>query len=106
MKFSVFLPYLLVMAIVTYLVRVIPLVLVKGKIRSRFLQSFLFYVPYTVLSAMTFPAILYATDHIISAVAALIVAVALSICRRGLIEVAIGACSAVLVAELIIQILI
>ena len=105
MKFNVFLPYLLVMAIVTYLVRVIPLLLVKGKIRSRFLQSFLFYVPYTVLSAMTFPAILYATDHMISAVAALIVAVALSICRRGLIEVAVGACSAVLIVELMIKLL-
>ena len=105
MKFNVFLPYLLVMAIVTYLVRVIPLVLVKGKIRSRFLQSFLFYVPYTVLSAMTFPAILYATDHIISAVAALIVAVALSVRKRGLIEVAVGACSAVLIVELMIKLL-
>lgn len=105
MKFNVFLPYLLVMAIVTYLVRVIPLVLVKGKIRSRFLQSFLFYVPYTVLSAMTFPAILYATDYMISAVAALIVAVALSVRKRGLIEVAVGACSAVLIVELMIKLL-
>ena len=61
MEMSAFLPYLLVMAGVTYLIRDLPLVLVRKKIKNRFLQSFLYYIPYTVLSAMTFPAILYAT---------------------------------------------
>ncbi len=73
MDFMKFLPYLLVMAGVTYLVRVVPFVLVNKKIENRFLNSFLYYIPYTVLAAMTFPAILYATDHMISAVAGLLV---------------------------------
>lgn len=103
MEYSVFLPYLIVMAGVTYLIRVIPLVLIRKKITSRFLKSFLYYVPYTVLSAMTFPAIFYATNHRISAVAACLTAILLALRRRGLIVVAIGACSAVLAVELILQ---
>lgn len=58
MNFKIFLPYLLVMAIVTYLIRAIPLVLVKHKIKNKFFNSFLYYIPYTVLAAMTIPAIL------------------------------------------------
>ena len=54
MNFKIFLPYLLVMAIVTYLIRVIPLVLVKHKIKNKFFNSFLYYIPYTVLAAMTY----------------------------------------------------
>ena len=61
MNFKIFLPYLLVMAIVTYLIRVIPLVLVKHKIKNKFFNSFLYYIPYTVLAAMTIPAIFTAT---------------------------------------------
>ena len=61
MDMLTFLPYLLVMAGVTYLIRALPFVLVNKKIENRFLNSFLYYIPYTVLAAMTFPAILTAT---------------------------------------------
>lgn len=99
MKFSLFLPYLLVMAVVTYLIRVLPLVLVKRKIKNRFFNSVLYYIPYTVLSAMTIPAIFYATSSLYSAVAGLVAALVLAFRRRSLIVVAIGACLAVLIAE-------
>lgn len=71
MELSAFLPYLLVMSGVTYLIRAVPFVLVKRRIQNRFLFAFLYYVPYTVLAAMTFPAILYATNSIWSAAAGL-----------------------------------
>lgn len=99
MKFSLFLPYLLVMAVVTYLIRMLPLVLVKRKIKNRFFNSVLYYIPYTVLSAMTIPAIFYATSSLYSAVAGLVAALVLAFRRRSLIVVAIGACLAVLIAE-------
>ena len=105
MDYKIFIPYLVVMSVVTYLIRVLPLVLMNKKITSRFLQSFLYYVPYTVLSAMTFPAILFATNHMVSAVAACVVAVILAFYNRGLITVAIGACSAVLVVEIALRFL-
>ncbi|MCD8019562.1 MAG: AzlD domain-containing protein [Clostridiales bacterium] len=104
MDFMEFLPYLVVMAGVTYLIRVIPLVLVKHKIKNQFLTSFLYYIPYTVLASMTFPAILYATGSMISAAAGLAVAVVLAFRRRSLIVVATGACVAVLVVEIILKI--
>ncbi len=103
MDFMEFLPYLIVMAGVTYLIRVIPLVLVKKKIKNRLLNSFLYYIPYTVLAAMTFPAILYATGTYVSAVAGLIAAVFLAFKRQSLIVVAAGACAAVLVVEVWMQ---
>ena len=99
-----FLIYLLVMAGVTYLVRMLPLVLVRKKIENRFIRSFLYYVPYSVLSVMTFPAILTATGSIISASLALIVAVILSLRGNKLPVVAAAACSAVLISEMIISI--
>ena len=70
-----FLLYLLCMAGVTYLVRMVPLVLCKKKIKNRFLLSFLYYVPIAVLSAMTVPAIFFATDHLLSAAVGFVVAV-------------------------------
>ena len=75
MDFMSFVPYLIVMAGVTYLIRVIPFVLINKKIENRFINSFLYYIPYTVLSAMTFPAILYATGSMISAAAGLLTAI-------------------------------
>lgn len=99
MDFISFVPYLIVMAGVTYLVRVIPFVLMNKKIENRFINSFLYYTPYTVLSAMTFPAILYATDSMISAAAGLLTAIFLAYRRNGLIIVAIGACLAVFIVE-------
>lgn len=101
MPFEEFIPFLLVMAGVTYLVRVIPLILFKKKITNRFLNSFLHYVPYAVLAAMTFPAILYATNSIVSGVVGLITALILAYFGRSLLTVALGACTSVLIVELI-----
>ena len=104
MDFMTFLPYLVVMAGVTYLIRVIPFVLINKKIENKFINSFLYYIPYTVLTAMTFPAILYATGSIISAIAGLVVAVLIAYKGKGLLTVAVSACLAVLVVELIMMI--
>lgn len=94
--------YLLVMAGVTYLVRMIPLVLIKKKITNRYLLSFLHYIPYTVLSAMTVPAIFYATESPIAAVCGFIIALILAFFEKGLVTVAALSCVGVLVCELII----
>lgn len=95
--------YILVMAGVTYLIRMIPLTLVKGKITSSFIQSFIYYVPYAVLSAMTIPAIFYSTASIISAAIGFIVAVVTAYFGKPLLTVAISACGSVLAVELILR---
>lgn len=92
---------LLVMSAVTYLIRLLPLLLVKRKIKNRFLLSFLHYIPYTVLAAMTLPGALYATGDIPSAVAALAVALSLSFFDRGLIVVALASTVAAMLVSLI-----
>ena len=97
-----FLWYLLTMAAVTYLIRMLPLVLVKKKITNKFVLSFLYYVPYAVLSAMTVPAIFFATKHIISGVIGFVVAFLLAFRNKSLLSVAAWACVAVLIAECII----
>ena len=78
MSFTVFLKYLLVMAGVTYLIRMIPLVLIRRKIENRFIRSFLYYIPYAVLSVMTIPAIFSSTGSVPSAVCGFAVAILLS----------------------------
>lgn len=94
--------YIFVMALVTYLIRMIPLTLVRGRIENRFVRSFLYYVPYTCLTAMTFPAILYATESIWSALAGVVAAVILAFYNKSLVTVAALACAAVYVAEKIL----
>ena len=94
--------YLLVTAGTTYLVRMLPLVLMKGKIRSRFLLSFLHYIPYAVLSVMTVPAIFSATGDLRTATAGFIVALVLAWRGKSLLTVAAAACAAVLAAELLL----
>lgn len=94
--------YLFVMAGVTYLIRAVPFVLLKEEIRSDFWKSFLAYIPYTVLSAMTVPAIFHATNSRISGIAALATAIAVSLLGRGLVTVACAACAAVLLVDGII----
>lgn len=94
--------YLLVTAGTTYLVRMLPLVLMKGKIRSRFLLSFLHYIPYAVLSVMTIPAIFSATGDVRTAAAGFAVALVLAWRGKSLLTVAAAACAAVLLAELIL----
>ena len=101
MKVESILLAILVMAAVTYLIRVLPLVLIRREIKNRTIRSFLYYVPYVTLSVMTFPAMLYATDSVISAGAAMIVAAILGLCGCKLPTVAGAACAAVLIVELL-----
>lgn len=92
--------YIFTMALVTYLIRMIPLTVFRKKIESPFIRSFLYYVPYACLTAMTIPAVFYATGSLWSALAGVAVAVILACFRRNLITVAAGACLAVFVTEL------
>ena len=103
MENSKFLVYLLVMAGVTYLVRAIPIALIKEKIKNRFVLSFLHYIPYTVLSAMTVPAIFYATDSPVSAAVGFVVALVAAFFNRSLVQVAALSCLGVLVTEIVMK---
>ena len=94
--------YILTMAAVSYLIRTLPLTLIRREIKNRFIRSFLYYVPYVTLSVMTFPAILSATDSIWSAWLGLIAALAAAWRGRSLLTVACVACAAVFVCELIL----
>ncbi len=94
-----------VMALVTYLVRMIPLAAFRKKITSKFLMNFLYYVPYAVLTAMTIPAVFYSSDSIISAAAGFAVAVVLAFFERGLLTVAVCACAGVFLTELAMKFL-
>ena len=98
--------YLLTMAGVTYLIRMLPLVLVKKKITNTFIVSFLYYLPYAVLTVMTVPAVFYATGDIWSAVVGFIVALVLAYFGKGLMTVAICSCAGVLVTELVLRYLV
>lgn len=91
--------YLLIMAGSTYLIRAIPFAAIGKKIENTFIKSFLFYIPYTVLTAMTFPAALYATENVISAAIGLATAVFFSLRGHGLTLVAVASCAAVLIVE-------
>lgn len=97
--------YLLISAGVTYLIRMLPLVLVRRKITNRFVRSFLYYVPYSVLSVMTVPAIFFSTGSIISAVTGTLVATLLAYKNKSLIVVAAAAASSVLAVELVLSLL-
>lgn len=97
--------YILVMAVVTYLIRMLPLAIWRREITSPFIKSFLFYVPYACLAAMTFPAILTATESVISGAAGFVVALYLSYKEKSLVKVALYACAAVFVAERILAFL-
>lgn len=94
--------YIFVMAAVTYLIRVLPLTLIRREIQNRFLRSFLYYVPYATLSVMTFPAILHATGSPISAWAGFLLALVLAWCGRSLFQVAVAACALVFLVELVL----
>lgn len=83
--------YILVMAVVTYLIRMLPFTLIRGRVKSRFLRSLLYYIPYAVLAAMTFPSIFYATGDTVSAVTGTVVALLLAYFRMPLIVVALAA---------------
>ena len=98
MKGNIYL-YILVMAGVTYLIRALPLTMIRREIKSRFIRSFLYYVPYATLAAMTFPAILSSTASVVSAAVGFAVALVLSFMGKSLITVALAACAAVFVLE-------
>lgn len=92
-----------IMALVTYLPRMLPLVIFRKKINNRYVRSFLNYVPYAVLAAMTFPDIFSATSSPLSALAGLIVALALAYWGKGLLTVALSASAAVFLTELLMR---
>ena len=91
--------YIAVMAGVTYLIRMIPLTLIRKELNNRFIKSFLYYVPFVTLAVMTFPAILESTDSIWSALAGFITAVAMAYFGRSLFQVSIAACAVVFLVE-------
>lgn len=97
--------YIFTMALTTYLIRVLPLTIFRKPIRSRFLRSFLHYVPYCCLTAMTFPAILSSTASIISGAAALIVGIVLAYQGKSLLTVSVSASAAVMLTEWAVQLL-
>lgn len=100
---KLFFPLLAVSVIMTYLIRAIPFAAFTRKIKSRKVQAFFDYIPYTVLSAMTFPAILYSTGSIISAALGFFVALLLAYRGKSLLTVAIGTCATAFVVNLIIM---
>ena len=97
--------YIAAMALTTYLIRVLPMTIFRKPIRSLFLRSFLYYVPYACLTAMTFPAILSSTASLISGAAALLVAVVLAYRGKSLMVVAVSSSAAVLLTEFVMKLL-
>ena len=98
-----FIPLFITMTVTTYLVRMIPFVLFRRKLTNPGVKAFFDYIPYTVLSAMTFPAILYSTGSVAAAVAGLAVALALSFMEKSLLVVAIGTCIGSLAVSVILM---
>ena len=94
--------YIAIMAGVTYLIRVLPLTLIRRPIKNRFIQSFLFYVPYVTLAVMTFPAIVEATQSTVAGALALATGVVLAYLGAGLFPVAVSCCAVVLIAEFLL----
>ncbi len=92
--------YIFVMAAVTYLIRVLPLTLIRKEIKNKYIRAFLYYVPYVTLSAMTVPAIFYATNSVYSAAAGFAAALVLAMLGFKLMTVALGACGVVFILEL------
>ena len=92
--------YIAIMAVITYLIRVLPITVFRKKITSVWLQSFLYYVPYAVLAALTFPAIFTATGNVLTSVTGTVVALILAYFDAGLVIVAIGAVAGALLAGL------
>ena len=95
--------YLLLLAGSTYLIRAVPFALVRNKITNRFVRSFLYYIPYAVLTAMTFPAALFAAGNVIAAAVGCITAVFFALKNKSLTTVAVAACAAVFLTDWIMQ---
>lgn len=92
----------LLMAVVTYIPRVLPMTFMKKRLASSFIRSFLYYVPYAALGAMTFPAILYSTGDLTSALLGTTVALFLAFCEKSLLTVALGAIAAVFLGKMLL----
>lgn len=92
--------YILIMGFVTYAIRVIPITLIRGQIKNKFIQSFLYYVPYVTLAVMTFPAIMEATQTPIAGAMALIVGIILAWFGASLFKVSVASCIIVFIIEL------
>lgn len=92
--------YIAIMAVVTYIIRVLPLTLIRKPIKSQFLQSFLYYVPYVTLAVMTFPAIIHATQSPVSGAIALLAGIVVAWIGFDLFKVATVCCAIVLIIEL------
>jgi len=97
--------YILCMATVTYLIRVIPLTLIRKPIKSSFLRSFLYYVPYVTLAVMTFPAIMYSTGYPLAGIIAFVLAIFLAYIGKSLFFVSVCACVSVFVFERLFDLL-
>ena len=94
--------YLIIMAGSTYLIRMVPFILAKKKIENKFVKSFLYYIPYAVLSAMTIPAVFYATSSPLSAICGVVAAVVLAMKGFGLTVVAIVSCVVAFLGALVV----
>lgn len=94
--------YIAIMALVTYLIRVLPLTLIRKQITNVYIKSFLYYIPYVTLAVMTFPAIINATDSVYSGIAALIIGVSVAWFGFDLFKTAVTCCTVVFIIELFI----
>lgn len=92
--------YIAIMAAVSYMIRVLPLTLIRGQIKNRFVQSFLYYVPYVTLAVMTFPAIVEATQVPAAGAAALVVGILAAWFGASLLQVSVSCCAVVFILEL------
>ena len=97
--------YIAAMALTTYLIRMLPLTLFRKPIKSRFIRSFLYYVPYACLTAMTFPSILTSAGTLAAGIAALVVSVALSYLGKSLVVVALSSSAAVFLVNLLVSLI-
>ncbi len=97
--------YILIMALTTYAIRALPLVALRKEIKNPYVKAFLYYVPYTALAAMTFPAILYSTASVISGALGFATALFLSYKEKSLLTVALSACGVVFLCERVLDML-
>lgn len=104
MNTTEFFKYLFLMAGVTYLIRALPFAMITKKIKNPYIKSFLYYIPFAVLSAMTIPAVFYATGNVCSAMAGLLVAILFSYREKSLTTVALLSCTTVFIIELLFKI--
>ena len=103
MSLSYYVIYLLIIAGTTYFIRVIPFALVKRQLKNRHIRAFLNYIPYAVLAAMTYPAILYSTTYFFGALCGCLIAMILSYFRQSMVKVAISSCLTVYIVESMIR---